>query len=100
MPLLGAVVATAWLLGGPRAQAQTALTGSQFQVNSYTTFSQLSPAVATDPDGDFVVVWQSDGSGGSDTSDFSIQGQRGKLRLLFGDGFESGDTTAWSAAAP
>jgi hypothetical protein len=29
-----------------------------------------------DADGDFVVVWHSLGSGGTDTSDFSVQGQR------------------------
>jgi hypothetical protein len=50
--------------------------GSQFQVNSYTTGSQSDSSVAADPAGDFVVVWQSLGSSGGDTSDLSIQGQR------------------------
>jgi hypothetical protein len=50
--------------------------GDQFQVNTYTTSGQGSPAVAMDPDGDFVVVWQSDGSAGDDSSEQSIQGQR------------------------
>ena len=49
--------------------------GPDFQVNSYTTSNQRFPAVAADDDGNFVVVWASDGSFGSD-SDSSIQGQR------------------------
>jgi hypothetical protein len=42
------------------------------------------------------VVWVSDGSSGTDTSGTSIQGQRFALPL-FSDGFESGDTSVWSA---
>jgi hypothetical protein len=53
--------------------------GSQFQVNSYTTSDQNDPAVAADSDGDFVVVWQSWGSSGSDTSGYSIQGRRKRV---------------------
>jgi hypothetical protein len=58
--------------------------GAEFQVNTYTTTSQLRPAVAISADGDFVVVWDSGGSSGSDTSGYSVQGQRflvtGELR--------------------
>ncbi len=36
--------------------------GEEFQVNSYTTSWQVYPAVAVEPQGDFVVVWMSDGS--------------------------------------
>ncbi len=50
--------------------------GSQFQINSFTTSGQETPAVGTEPNGDFVVVWRSYGSVGSDSSGFSIQGQR------------------------
>ncbi len=50
--------------------------GSQFQVNTYTTGRQDASMVAVDSGGEFVVVWQSAGSGGSDTSNYSIQGQR------------------------
>jgi hypothetical protein len=50
--------------------------GADFQVNTYTTSFQVMPAVAVDPSGGFVVVWMSDGSGGSDTDGFSIQAQR------------------------
>ena len=50
--------------------------GGQFQVNTYTTSGQRRPSVASDAEGDFVVVWQSNGSSGGDTSGYSVQGQR------------------------
>jgi hypothetical protein len=50
--------------------------GSEFQVNTYTTNRQFFPLVAMDADGDFVVAWESLGSGGTDTSSYSIQAQR------------------------
>ncbi len=69
--------------------------GDEFQVNSYTSDQQQFPAVAMDPAGDFVVVWLSQGSSGDDTSERSVQGQRFRVSIFI-DGFESGDTTAWS----
>ncbi|MCP4546547.1 MAG: hypothetical protein GY835_08800 [bacterium] len=39
-------------------------------------FSQSDPDVAVESGGDFSVVWQSFGSGGSDSFGTSIQGQR------------------------
>ena len=47
--------------------------GGQFQVNTYTTSTQSMPRVAGGPSGNFVVVWSSEGSPGSDTSNFSVQ---------------------------
>ncbi len=61
---------------GQRYAAGGAALGGQFQVNTYTTDNQDSPAVALDANGNFVVVWQSVGSSGADTSYSSIQGQR------------------------
>src|SRR5262249_58274422 len=49
--------------------------GTEFQVNTYSTSLQLNPAVAIDGTGNFVVVWESFGSVGSDNTN-SIQGQR------------------------
>jgi hypothetical protein len=63
------------ILGQRYASDGTAL-GAQFQVNTYTTGNQLNPSVAMHDDGDFVVVWESYGSSGTDASGFSIQGQR------------------------
>ena len=57
----------------PRADRRRA---REFQVNTYTTSFQTHASVAADADGDFVVVWESYGSSGTDTSGFSIQGQR------------------------
>jgi hypothetical protein len=50
--------------------------GSEFQVNEYTTSQQRWPSVGVDADGDFVVVWWSNGSVGNDNSDYSIQARR------------------------
>ena len=33
--------------------------GSEFQVNTYTTFDQENPSIGMDADGDFVISWQS-----------------------------------------
>ena len=56
--------------------ASGAVVGAQFQVNTYTTDDQRYPSVASKPGGDFVVVWDSEGSAGNDNSGTSIQGQR------------------------
>ena len=61
---------------GQRYDSAGSAVGSQFQVNTYTTSSQAIPSVASEAEGDFVVVWHSGGSSGGDTSSFSIQGQR------------------------
>ena len=50
--------------------------GADFQVNSYTTNVQIRPAVSMEPNGSFVVVWDSDGSYGNDPTSYSIQAQR------------------------
>ncbi len=50
--------------------------GGELQVNTYTTANQFYPSVAVAADGDFVVVWESLGSSGSDTSSCSVQAQR------------------------
>jgi hypothetical protein len=61
---------------GQRYSSQGAPLGLQFEVNSYTTGDQRSASVAVGPTGDFVIVWLSEGSSGSDNSGWSIQGQR------------------------
>jgi hypothetical protein len=65
-----------WSIQGQRYDASGNVVGAEFQVNTYTTDDQWVPSVAVDADGDFVVVWYSNGSAGSDTSSYSIQGQR------------------------
>jgi len=48
-------------------------TGSEFQINTYTTDDQRDPSVTGLSDGGFVVTWESDGQDGSSTG---IYGQR------------------------
>lgn len=51
---------------GQRYASSGAPLGSEFRVNTYSTFSQSRPSVAADASGGFVVVWQSyqqEGSG-------------------------------------
>jgi hypothetical protein len=50
---------------GQRYDAAGTAVGGEFQVNTFTTGWQYSSAVAMGPDGNFVVVWQSDGEDGS-----------------------------------
>jgi hypothetical protein len=69
--------------------------GSEFLVNSYTFGSQLAPAIAAAPDGDFVVVWSSYGQDGSVLGNF---GQR-YGDLIFEDGFDSGSLFRWSSSS-
>lgn len=52
------------------------LIGSQFQVNTSTTGFQRRPDAVGLEDGTYVVVWDSETSGGDDNSLTSIQGQR------------------------
>ncbi len=59
-----------------RLTADCSPVGEDFQVNTYTYGYQSSPAVATLAGGDFVIVWGSPGSYGSDTHGGSIQGRR------------------------
>jgi hypothetical protein len=61
---------------GQRYASDGSAQGPQFQVNTYTTFGQDYAQVASAADGSFVVVWQSQGSAGTDTSQQSIQSQR------------------------
>ncbi len=61
---------------GQRYASSGAEIGEQFQVNSYTTSAQRFPAVASDATGNFIAVWSSVGSNGTDSSNYSIQGQR------------------------
>jgi hypothetical protein len=58
---------------GQRFAASGAREGTEFQVNTYTTYYQYRPAISSAADGSFIVVWH---SYGPDGARFSIQGQR------------------------
>jgi hypothetical protein len=56
--------------------------GTEFQVNSYTTDDQRSPAVAVSPDGSFVIVWAS--------GDYYGNSQDGSRTGVVGRRFDAG----------
>ena len=85
---------------GRAYSADGAPLGPEFPVNSYTANGQYFPGLSIGADGRIVVTWESVGSLGSDSSNTSIQGQRFSTGVLFTDGFESGDLSAWSGSNP
>jgi len=71
--------------------------GEDFQVNLTENGIQNYPDVAARSDGSFIVVWGSDYSPGTDSSDDSILGRVVHYTIpIFSDGFESGSTEAWT----
>jgi len=56
-----------------RYNASGVAQGSEFQVNSYTTSYQMTPSIAMDNDGDFVITWS---SGYQDGSSYGVYAQR------------------------
>jgi hypothetical protein len=68
----------------------------EFLLNSYTPGSQEWPVVAMTGGGGFVAAWDSRGQDGNLGS---IVAQRFAPDRIFRDGFESGDTSAWSTSA-
>ena len=56
---------------GQRFGSSGAPLGTEFQANTYTSYVQQSPAVSSDPCGNFTVVW----SGGTDGDGYGIFGQ-------------------------
>ncbi len=73
----------------------------EFWVPSHDFFGLGHPKVDSSPDGQFVVTWHSFGSTGDDDDQYSIQARRfAGLVGIFVDGFESGDTTAWTDTSP
>jgi len=82
---------------GQRFDSSGAPAGVEFQVNTSTTFGQYIPRVASGREGEFVVTWFSFYSNFL----FGSQGQRFEVPMpIFADGFESGDTSAWSTVSP
>jgi hypothetical protein len=65
-----AMIALSLVVGAGSAPADEVV------VNTYTSSVQSFASVTMNAGGDFVVVWQSDGSFGTDDSSVSVQGQR------------------------
>jgi len=75
--------------------------GAEFEVNQYTTDQQRVPRVAVSADGTFVVVWQSNGSGGNDGYGYSIQARRFAANgTPLGDDIQVNDYVSGSQRAP
>ena len=58
---------------GQRFSAAGIAQGAEFQINTYTSNRQTAPAVSSDPNGNFVVVWSSEGQDGDG---WGVFGQR------------------------
>ncbi len=73
--------------------------GGEFLVNTATQFRQRSPAMAVGAGGDFIITFTDNFQ-----ESFVNEGVRGRRYLsasaIFTDGFESGDTAAWSSSLP
>lgn len=78
--------------------AEGAAVGSELQVNTTTSGDQDRSDAAFDAAGNFVVVWDSYASAGTDDCGLSVQARR--YDQLFRDGFESGDTRRWLPGTP
>ena len=90
---------SAYSIQGQAYDAAGVPAGGEFEVNTYTTGNQFAPSVAHSASGEFVVAWMSYGSNSTDTSSWSVRGQRYTTggENIFTDGFESGDTTSWTS---
>ena len=81
---------------GPSIQRQTfapdgSPSGPQLQVNTTIEGGQIYPELSMNLDGDFVAIWSHQGG--------YIRGRAFRSTIL-SDGFESGDTSAWSLWVP
>ncbi|MEM9273106.1 MAG: hypothetical protein AAGA80_09110 [Cyanobacteria bacterium P01_F01_bin.143] len=63
-----------------RYNADGTTNGTEFQVNTFTTSNQLSPEMALDSDGNFVIAWE--GGGNQDGSNSGIFAQRFEVPIL------------------
>jgi len=83
------------------APAQPTPSAGEFQVNSYTTGVQALSRAASEATGDFVVVWESAGSGGTDGSDLSVQARRfDRSGVALGDDFQVNEYTTGEQGLP
>ena len=96
----GGADADGYSIQGQRFSSIGSSVGSEFLVNSYTTSNQEIPSIGRNGNRGFVVIWNCNGSSGSDSDQYSIHGQRFDADSVFEDGFESGDLSSWSSSLP
>jgi hypothetical protein len=75
-----------WGVFGQPYSSTGAPLGPEFQVNSYTTGSQVGPAVAAVSGPRFVATWESEAHDGSG---YGVSGRRLQLDLIFANGFDA-----------
>lgn len=85
---------------GQRASKDGAPIGDEFVLNSYTPGGKKLARLDIDSQGGMVVVWEGTESPGTDSDSSSILGRRFQGEVIFLDGFESGDLSAWSHVVP
>jgi hypothetical protein len=85
-----------FLVGARRFDASGAPAGPDFRVNSHDESFQGVSAIAAGGDGRFIVAWN---SGVQDGDSWGVYADRLGDDPIFADGFESGNASAWSAAA-
>jgi len=89
-------VALLGLLAVPQDGAASEVVTAQFQVNTVTGSAQYLPAVAADPDGNFILVWESYASAsGGDSDGLSVQGT-----VAIGAQFQVNTSTTNNQRAP
>ena len=74
----------------------------EFPLNTYAAGSQYLPSVECSSAGIFTSVWASEHQDGSGDGVYGVTWPLplSLSEIIFVDGFESGDTTAWSASIP
>ena len=83
---------------GQRILADGNASGPEFSINSCVSGSQTQPSVASDPSGNFVVVWS---SYGQDWSDWGVYGQRFSMDgMKLGSEFRVNSYTSGSQYQP
>jgi len=87
-----------WGIYAQRYRADGSAAGGEFRVNSTTAGAQLHPAVAVDPDGDFVIAWASQGQDGSGYGVFAQRFDAAGVKR--GNELRVNATTSGNQAAP
>ena len=86
---------------GQQYEANGMSIGPEFQVNSHIPQTQYNSRLGFGSEGKFVVAWASYSSAGTDNNGSSPQARQFLAETpIFADGFESGDTSAWSSSVP
>ncbi len=85
-------------IASPLAAQTPTTTGSEFQVNAYTTNNQWRTSVAASASGDFVVTWSSTGQDGSSSGVFAQRYDASGAQV--GGEFQVNTTTIGSQSYP